>query len=338
MILQPILPWWGLVIMFTPFVVFLTWRIIVSWRKKPERYLWLQRFVVIVLIILISLRPSLPGASRSAGNTLLDVYFAIDTTSSMTAEDYNGSQQRIEGVKQDIKDITKELAGARFSVITFTRNTYQQLPLTSDTSMVRASADTLTPQHAYYGIGSSIDQPIDDLKEELERIKKDNPERGRLIFYLGDGEQTVDKKPDSFESIRPLISGGAVLGYGSTEGGKMQIPRTSDTSPIYYVIDTESDEFPSPSALSKLDEENLKTIASQLDIQYLHRTKPGDIQQITKDIDIGKIVKGSHDSETYDDLYWIVVIPLVMLLGYETWRQLHTTRALQKTHKSGDDR
>lgn len=336
MILQPILPWWGLTITFVPFIAFLMWRVIVSWRKKPDRYLWLQRLFVIVVIILVSLRPSLPGESKSAGNALLDVYFTIDTTSSMAAEDYNGSKQRIEGVKQDIKAITKELVGARFSVVTFTRDTYRQLPLTYDTSMVNTTAETLIPQHAYYGIGSSIDQPIDYLKKELTRIKNTNPERGRLIFYIGDGEQTVNKKPASFEPIKSLISGGAVLGYGTTTGGKMRIPYTADDSQEYFIIDIDSTTFPQPSALSKIDEGNLKTIASQLGVKYFHRTNPDGIKQVAEDIDIGKIIKSSHDSEVYDDLYWIATVPIVAMLGYETWRQFYQTKALRKARKSGD--
>lgn len=336
MILQPILSWWALLAIFVPFVGFVTWRIIISWRKKPERYLWVRRLIIVLLILLISLRPSLPGASKSAGNALLDVYFVIDTTTSMTAEDYDNSRQRIEGVRQDIKDISQELIGARFSVVTFANQTVAQLPLTSDTSALTTVVDTMSTQEEFYGIGSSIDMPVDYLKEELKRIESVAPERGRLIFYMSDGEQTVDSAPKSFESLDPYVSGGAVLGYGTAVGGKMQAWRLDETSPITYIKDQSGNTYPLPDALSKLDDDNLETIASQLNVQYFQRTAPGEVQQITKDINVGEIIKDSRDSEAYNDIYWVVAIPLVVMLSYETLRQFQIAKTLQKAHKSGD--
>ena len=336
MTLQLTLPWWGLVLLFAPLVGFTIWRIVAVWRQHPERWTWIRRLVIVLLVICISLRPALPGASRAAGNALLDVYFVIDRTTSVIAEDYNGSQQRIEGMRQDVKDIVKELVGARFSVVTFANQTTTQLPLTSDTSALATTVDTIIPQEIYYGVGSSISQPVEFLEKELERIKKINPDRGRIIFYLGDGEQTVSEAPSSFAPLKPLVNGGAVLGYGTTSGGKMQEERYDDDPKITYLKDRSSKTYPLPEALSKLDEKNLNAIASQIGVQYTQRTKPGEIQQNTKDIDIGKIVKDSRDSDSYDDLYWAFAIPLAILLSYEAWRQTQATKALRKARKSGE--
>ena len=336
MILQPILQWWILLAIFIPFIGFSMWCIITFRHKRSEKYLWIRRLITVILILLISLRPSLPGASKSTGNALLDVYFVIDTTTSMTAEDYNGSDQRIEGVRQDVKDITKELIGARFSVVTFSNQATTQLPLTSDTSALTTTIDTMSTQEVFYGTGSSIDMPVDYLKDELKRIKNLNPERGRLIFYMSDGEQTVDSAPESFEPLEPYISGGAVLGYGTLSGGKMQAWRLNDSDPITYIKDPSGDTYPQPDALSKLDEDNLETIAYQLNTQYSQRTKPGEIQQITKDINVGEIIEGSRDSESFNDIYWVISVPLVIMISYEARRQFHMSKALHRARKSGD--
>ena len=71
MILQPLITWWILIIIFSPIVGLCIWLIIA---EKSNRKTWLRRLVVVVLILLAFLRPSLPGAPKNTGNALLDVF------------------------------------------------------------------------------------------------------------------------------------------------------------------------------------------------------------------------------------------------------------------------
>ena len=63
------------------------------------------------------------------------------------------------------------------------------------------------------------------------------PERGRVVFYLGDGEQTAADPPTPFDIDKRLINGGAVLGYGTTEGGRMKATRSRFDTTRDYIKD-----------------------------------------------------------------------------------------------------
>ena len=75
--------------------------------------------------------------------------------------------------------------------------------------------------------GSSVTIARDQLRTALERGRDTHPERARLVFYFGDGEQTAAQDPRPFDIASQLINGGAVLGYGTAAGGGWRSPRRS---------------------------------------------------------------------------------------------------------------
>lgn len=77
-----------------------------------------------------------------------------------------------------------------------------------------------------------------------------------MVFYLGDGEQTVSSSPESFASSAALLSDGAVLGYGTVEGGPMRITTIGADDPASGYI-----EYQGAPAISVIDEAALQTIA-----------------------------------------------------------------------------
>jgi Ca-activated chloride channel homolog len=326
MMLRPILDWWWLVAIAIVPVVFMI-LFAVRAPSKPLRHAWLRRFVLVLLILVIALRPSLPGASRSTGTALLDVYFVVDTTTSARAEDYNGTKTRLEGMRQDMKDIAAKLAGARYTLIVFNNDAHVELPLTSDASALGAVADTLLTVSSYNGAGSSIDMPLDITKSELMRGQKQTPDRGRVLFYLGDGEQTAKSSPKSFAALAPLVAGGAVLGYGTTQGGRMQEDNWGGSiNYIRYYGDGYSGEN---YAMSKIDESNLQTIAKDVNLRYFHRTEPGNIDAIISGINIGGIISKSRDSTTFEDYYWVAAIPATLLIAWDGWALYVVSRQMR---------
>lgn len=331
MILQPIIPWWALGIVFAPFVGFIIWRLM----RERRYWLWMRRLVIVALMVFISLRPAVPGGLASGGTGLLDVYFVIDTTTSMTAQDYNGTLPRLDGVRHDVAAIVKELAGARFGVITFDNSVQIQLPLTNDATASVSAVETTLAQTIFYGTGSTIDAPVEKLHTELERVAKKTPDRGRIVFYFGDGEQTRQETPGSFASIAPLIAGGAVLGYGTSAGGKMPDEFSIKYGGDPYVKDYSAKTYPVPDALSVIDEGNLQTIARQMGVGYVHRDQPNSIESVIGDINVGRVIQNSREVESYTDLYWIGAIGLAALLAMEVWPIYRAAHQLHRLDKKG---
>jgi Ca-activated chloride channel family protein len=337
MIFRPLLPWWALLIMFIPLIGLVGWNL---WNHRHNHlWRWVRRAAMVLLLIAISVRPSLPGGTGLGGSSNFDVYFVVDTTSSMAAEDYNGDKRRLDGVKQDIKDLTTEFAGARFSVITFDVKANSELPLTTDTSAVTSIANTIVQEPTIYSGGSTISKPVELLATELKKDTKSSPERQRIIFYIGDGEQTSEEEEKSFKELSKYISGGAVLGYGTAEGGKMKERYGFEAAgvPTRWIMDYSIKDYSTNadrSAVSKIDENNLKAIASDLGVQYIHQTEPGQAQKIANTIGKTELQDASYDVDNLRDLYWIFAVALGILVLWEAWSsgtELH--QALRMTRK-----
>jgi hypothetical protein len=248
------------------------------------------------------------------------------------AEDYGKSSPRLEGVRKDIKDIAGQLPGARFSVITFDTTAHVRMPLSTDTLALETITDVLEPQVTAYAKGSSITAARQVLAERLAAARDSQPGRPRLVYYLGDGEQTSGKEPEAMNLDGGLVGGGAVLGYGTPGGGRMKentglentalentaqehdggpgaggtgAGGTGGTGGGTYLQDTRAGS--SGDALSVIDEGRLRTIAGQLGVPYIHRAAGDPVADIMQQARPGKVEReddgGSLAAGT--KLYWV---------------------------------
>ncbi|MBG6239743.1 Ca-activated chloride channel family protein [Mycetocola sp. CAN_C7] len=314
MIFSPLLPVGVLVVVLGSMAIFA----IVQFARAPRRagaWHWLLRLGMVLLLFGLALRPGLPTNLRpptASGD--VDVYFVVDTTSSMAAEDFGpAGDPRLVGVRADLAAIATELAGSRFSLITFDAETVQRLPLTTDTSAVVSGAKALNQEVTVYSGGSSISEPVAFLEDRLARDAETYPERTRIVFYLGDGEQTVAEEPASFEAIGSVVDGGAVLGYGTADGGRMRqfsgyTDPDSDMPYITWFSDSGEQE-----AVSRIDERALDGIAGQLGVDYIHRDAGEPVDEAVAGITVGNIT--ADDSPVVDtpEFYWIFAIGFGML-------------------------
>ena len=327
MTLLPILPLW----LYLSIAVLLLAGAVTLLMKGATAARW--RFAALVVLVLVAgARPGLVGASAPVANTELNVYFVVDVTPSVAAEDYNGTSQRLEGMKSDIAALATELAGARFSLISFDSSAKVTLPLTTDATALQTMSEVLTPKSAFISKGSSISVANQLLGQRLGAAAESHPERPRLVFYLGDGEQTADAAPEPFKDNTELIDGGAVLGYGTAGGGKMREYSFSSDTPGPYILDKAAQYKP---AISSIDEKALADIAAELNVPYVHREQPGNIAAA-----LGKsapkvsssAVDGmdSRSGAGRTELYWLFALAAFGVAGWEllslnrAYRQLQT--------------
>ncbi|MEO8220669.1 MAG: VWA domain-containing protein [Specibacter sp.] len=289
--------------------------------------------VLVVLVLAAGARPGLAGAAAAVASTELNVFFVVDVTPSSSAEDYNGKDPRLEGMKADINALAAELAGARFSLITFDSNATVVLPLTTDATALQTLTQVLTPKSSYTSQGSSISVAAPLLADRLAASREAHPARPRLVFYLGDGEQTAGKAPEPFSTGTDLIDGGAVLGYGTAAGGKMRDYTFSADKPGPYILDKSAGYEP---AVSRIDEKALNRIAQQLQLPYVHRDEPAAIAAALTDSASGTAVQAAGQGQQAGagrwEMYWLfalaafgVVVWEVVLLG-AAYRQLQRPR------------
>ena len=262
-------------------------------------------FLVLALVFIINLRPMLLGDKADLETRNLDILFVVDTTISMWAEDYDGNHKRMEAVIEDCEHIMDELSGANFGLIRFDNNAQILAPFTQDSRNVKDAFDTIKAPDEYYARGSDLSVPIVKM-QELLKSSEAKEDRKTIVYFISDGEITNEADLVSYEALAGLIDYGAVLGYGTGKGGRM---RYSDYGGYIYDPETEND------AVSVIDENNLKKIASDLDVEYIHPLKKEDINPniaYIKMLARSTVSKGKI--ETLDDRYYLFCLPLLVLL------------------------
>ncbi|KJL34041.1 vWA domain-containing protein [Microbacterium azadirachtae] len=338
MILQPVLAPLLVILIVLPVLGAAVWMLVGAARRGPSAgssgagpVIWALRVVLVLACGVLLLRPGVPGGHVRTLASATDVVIAIDTTASMVAEDWNAgastkggtADQRMAGVREDVRRIAETYPGARFALITFDANAVLRLPLTTDTGALVSAVEVLQPEVTRQSKGSSIGIANALLTQTLQNAQKASPDRARMVFYLGDGEQTVSTEPEPFDSAKKLISGGGVLGYGTDEGGPMRETTgavgpstgsgTGSAGAGQYI------QYQGSDALSRIDEKNLQRIAAELGVTYEHRTT--DAKITLPPAPKSTTAYREDDPLTQPtDLSWIVALVIVALLCAEIAR------------------
>lgn len=306
---QHLIPLWLTGLLLLPLLVACSVLLV---RRPRQRLAWARRLVILLLLAVVAIRPVTPLEGEQTERMNANVFFVVDLTGSMNAEDYDGSAPRMEGVTADMQQIMGMTEGSRYSIIGFDSTATRQLPLTTDAGAVHAWIDTAATEPTAYSKGSNIDRPLDTLLTGISEAKREDPDSSVLVYLLSDGENTDGKESQTFRAAAQFIDGGAVLGYGTPQGGPMKA-RGGDTDG-QYITDSSGAQ-----GLSTLDEPQLQRIAQEMGVPYLHRTEPGqDLSASMEGITLRPIpTTSSTPVPSFEDWYWIAAIPLALLLVWE---------------------
>lgn len=300
----PIIPIWIMIIFCSLLLFFII--------KKNDRKI--THIVIVILIFVINLRIMIPSSNSQIIANNLDVLFVIDNTISMNAEDYDNNNTRLYAVKKDCKYIIKRLNGARFSLITFNNTAKIVTPYTKDANITMEAIDVIEPIDELYARGSSLNTPIETIISSLKSSMK-KEDKKRIVFFISDGEITDESTMKSFAEIAKYVDNGAVMGYGTIKGGYMKTKNKYSEKEDYIMY---YDNHNYGKAISKIDENNLTKIAKDINVEYINMEKQSKINNKLKEIE-NLVDSGieSSDKSTYDDIYYIFVIPLLILLMIE---------------------
>ncbi len=304
---QPVLPWLLVVVIVAAFAGLAVWRLVRE-RGAATRMRWATRVVLVLACGVLLLRPGVPGGTVETLTSDVDVVLLVDTTASIVAEDWDGGQPRLDGVRDDVERIIAAYPGARFALITFDAEASLRVPLTTDTTALATSLAVLRPEPTAHSRGSSVGIAAQRLEETLSAAASVTPDRARMVFYFGDGEQTASTDPESFARSASEVSGGAVFGYGTDAGAPMRQTAVGADSPGDYI------EYQGERALSRIDEQNLERIAQQLGVKYQHRSAEVAIA-VPPAPTTATTAGGSTESVL--ELTWVVALVIAALLAIE---------------------
>lgn len=303
MIINPIIPIWLMVIIG---ILFLCVK-----RKGTASYI--RQILIVILLFVINMRIMVRGGEVPMVKPNVDVVFVVDNTLSILAEDYgDNNARRIDAIKEDCKYITEQFPGASYSVIAFGNTVQKMIPYTTDASMTVETIGSLHGGSQYHAKGTSLNAVM----ESMQKMLDDKRSNYKILFFISDGETQSSEQLKSYTGLNKLIDAGAVLGYGTEKGGPMkpiELYAEEEEYLTYY-----DDNFEEQKALSKINEKNLKSIASDFGVGYIHMTSQSEIHSTIKDLQdkINKIeeVKDMESKEGYEDTYFWFVIPLLVLL------------------------
>lgn len=293
-----------------PLIIFIPITIIILLLMYKTHNINICNIILLILIFAINIRPMIIDDEEHVLKNNLDILFVIDNSISMIANDYN-STTRLDGAKETLEKIIKELNGAKFSIMTFHSKSKILIPFMSDANTAIDTIQDINVQEYWYARGTTLNTPYEDIIKSLKSASK-NTDRRRILFFISDGEITNDEALKSFEGIKEYITDGAVLGFGTTKGAKMLLKdKYTNESSYLYDYDTHAD------AISKMDEDNLKKIAKDIDIDYIHITNENDINSKIDDIkDILEKEMTDENKINYTDIYYLFCIPLFCLILY----------------------
>lgn len=292
---------------------------VLGWRRSKDTATWIRRGLMGACVVLLGLTPATTIYTQEQASNA-EYYFVFDLTGSMGAEDWNGHSQRIEGAKEDMRDIIEKNPGARYSIIGFSSTAAEQLPLTTDSRAVLSWLDTVHRESTLYSQGSSINRPVETLEKALASSAERNPQNVRVVLLFTDGESTnhVDSSSEDradYTAIADYVDDGYVFGYGTTEGAPMLRSYGGEDENEYI-----NDPATGQPGISKLNEEALTDVAEQLGIDYVHRTEPGGAGELVRDVPFEMIAgDGREERGVHNPILWPIGLALIVLVGWELW-------------------
>lgn len=217
-------------------------------------------FISFGLILIALAGPRWGSHYQEVSQKGVDIMILADVSPSMLVEDVNPN--RLERAKREILDLLRVLQGDRIGLVAFSGAAFIQCPLTLDYAALQMFLDALEPDLVPIpgtDIGAAIETGISsfDINTETEKV----------IILITDGE---DNENRGLEAARKASEKGVkifVFGMGETSGG----PIPAGNGKGGFKKDDEGKLI-----LSKLDEENLKRIASLTGGIYI-RSIAGDL-------------------------------------------------------------
>ncbi|MCQ2521812.1 MAG: VWA domain-containing protein [Lachnospiraceae bacterium] len=273
MIISPVIPIWAIIVICIGLLAL----------KRKGIFPYIRQIIMVLLLACLLLRPLLPGegVTEKKGKVNLKVLFVVDTTLSMLAEDGEDGATRFSAVVEDCKHIVRELEGATYAVVSFDNQAYLRAPFTSNGDYVLDTIEELRPKYNPTATGTTMSRPISLMESTLQSARRSMDDLGDpgkvVVFFISDGEETNDQHTASYAGLSKYIDDGAVLGYGTEQGGIMHY--TDYEGNVTEVLSTEGE-----IGVAKYGEESLMKAAQEMQLSYIHMTNSSDVDKVLKSI------------------------------------------------------
>jgi len=275
-----------------------------TWRSRLAKGLLVLRVAALVLVVIALCRPQSVTKETKIHSEGIDIVLAVDTSTSMLAEDFelNGKRtNRLEVVKDVIKEFISNRHDDRIGIVAFAGRAYTVSPLTLDYGWLMKNLDRVKIGMIEDGtaIGSGIGSALNRLR--------DTKAKGKVVILLTDGRNNAG-------TISPLTAAEAagalnikVYTIGAGTKGLAPYPvQDMFGNTVYRQVRID------------IDDDTLKKIADRTDAQYYRATDTDSLRTIYKEIDkIEKTPIEERGYVRYSELFGQFLVPGLILLLLE---------------------
>lgn len=263
---------------------------------------FLLRILVLVLILIMLARPQLGQSFSVNKHNGLDIFFAVDTSQSMSAMDLklNGKTvDRLVVLKKVLTDFINKRPNDRLGLLVFGEEAFTQCPLTMDHGAILDLINHL--EIGMVGNATAIGSAI---AIGVKRLK-DIPAKSKILILMTDGQNTAGSI--SPEVATELAKDLGIKIYSIGIGQEGEVPMTIDTpmGPI--------------TAMQQIiiDEDSLIEISESTGGKYFRARNTEELEKIYNYID--KLEKSEvevKEYNSYKDIYegflWVAFIAFMV--------------------------
>ena len=275
-----------------------------SFKVRLRQAMVIVRIASLVLIIIALGRPQQMIEESAIETEGIDIVLALDTSTSMLAEDFERGgkrSNRLDVVKEVVKDFIADRTGDRIALIAFAARAYTVSPLTLDYGWLMQNLDRISIGMIEDGtaIGSGLSSALIRLKDTVSKSK--------VVILLTDGRNNAGK-------ISPLMAAEAaaalnmkVYTIGAGTRGLAPYPAKDPFgNTVYRQVKIE------------IDEDILKEIAEKTGAQYFRATDTRSLRDIYSEIDkLEKTTMEEKGYSEYKELFYLFLVPGLFILILE---------------------
>ena len=271
-----------------------------SWRVSASRIPSLLRVLIFSLFVFALARPQVINREREHETKGVDIILSMDISGSMLAEDFK-PENRLVVAKQEAKKFIQSRENDRIGLVVFSRDAFTQCPLTLDYEILIALLDQI--QIGMIPDGTAIGMGIATAVNRL----RESDSKSKVIILITDGENNAGKIDPITAAELARTFKIKIYTVGVGRGGLVPFPVNDPLFGKRYV-----------QAKVEVDEFSLKRIADITGGLFFRARDPKALSEIYAKINQLETTEVKvHEYQSYDEIFYIFLIPAVLLLVLE---------------------
>lgn len=267
-----------------------------SWKSYLRHIVFVIEMAALSLFIIALARPQSSSKNKEINVEGIDIVLAMDISSSMLAADLK--PDRLEASKAVASDFVKGRPDDRMGLIVFSGETFTQVPLTTDHSMMLNMLQEI--KCGLLEDGTAIG---DGLASAISRLK-DSEAISKVVILLTDGDNNAGSIDPSTAAEMAKLFGIRVYTIGAGTRGTAPYPVQTISGIKYQQVPV------------TINEELLQQIANETGGKYFRAESKEKLEQIYSEIDKMERskIQVNEFKRLHEEFYPLVKIGLILLI------------------------